>query len=439
MVFCGDKSMRRHLILTLLGGLFLNSVASPILSRLESAEIGNSSTISLVKSSDQQKTYYAVVIDAGSSGTRIHAFTFHRGRTNSNLILDNEFYKATEPGLSAYVDNPEDAAKSLYDLLAGAKAVIPKTEWSRTPFLLKATAGLRLLPPKKAERILDECKKLINVSGFLVTDDSVSILESDDEGIYGWLTVNYLSDRLSYNISKNTSAALDLGGGSTQVTYAKNNSGSPDLDNHIHTVNVFGRNISVYTDSYLGMGMDAARVTILTYGMDPEEIKTLKTVEVHSVCIDPHSYKEWDYRGQKFIVHGPYDLVAKSQKDYLSECEKIIDDLIFATDMNPIGLEEHEAYAFSGYFWTAAEAGLIDVNAGGEVTVGSFEMAAERLCGNPNPEKAFQCLDLKYVSALLEQGLSLEPEQKLYLYRDLRGHELSWALGAAFGMLRNGK
>jgi len=39
-----------------------------------------------------------------------------------------------------------------------AKKTIPKEEWIQTPVVLKATAGLRLLPQEKAKALLDEVR-----------------------------------------------------------------------------------------------------------------------------------------------------------------------------------------------------------------------------------------------------------------------------------------
>lgn len=57
---------------------------------------------------------------------------------------------------------------------------------------MKATAGLRLLPEKNADAILNEAKKLFTSSGFHVTDNSVSIMDGVDEGLFSWFTVNFL-------------------------------------------------------------------------------------------------------------------------------------------------------------------------------------------------------------------------------------------------------
>lgn len=47
------------------------------------------------------------------------------------------------------------SAAGITELLKEARASVPPHLWSSTPVVLRATAGLRLLPGEKAERLLD--------------------------------------------------------------------------------------------------------------------------------------------------------------------------------------------------------------------------------------------------------------------------------------------
>lgn len=47
-------------------------------------------------------------------------------------------------------------------LLKVAKKTVPRLEWKRTPVVLKATAGLRLLATEKAQALLDQVKEYID-------------------------------------------------------------------------------------------------------------------------------------------------------------------------------------------------------------------------------------------------------------------------------------
>lgn len=108
------------------------------------------------------------MIDAGSTGSRVFAFSFHESILGGNLVLDDEHFLEIKPGLSAYADKSKDGAKSLTVLLDKVKNVIPRSEWQHTPLSMRATAGLRLLPSHKAQDILQECRKLFEDSNFQV-------------------------------------------------------------------------------------------------------------------------------------------------------------------------------------------------------------------------------------------------------------------------------
>ncbi|XP_034190450.1 nucleoside diphosphate phosphatase ENTPD5 isoform X2 [Osmia lignaria lignaria] len=443
----GQPGKRYFVVVALLGILFLGYIA--IAYDLKPVRLGSKAIDTLAFSFNLQKPFYVVVIDAGSTGSRALAFSFHESILGGNLVLDEELYTETKPGLSAYSERPKDAAKSLIVLLDKVRSVIPRSEWQHTPLTMRATAGLRLLPGHKAQEILQECRKMFEESGFLLSKNSISIMEGRDEGIFSWFTVNFLSERFNTHNPGSTVAALDLGGGSTQVTFSPNPQQEKKLDGHIYSVNIFNHNMSVYTHSYLGMGLMAARKEILTYGMNLDNVNP-KTV-IQSECINPIVSTEWSYGGVNYIIKGPVNGTHKLVKTQnfaggeedrpivnFPECLKIIEKYVGRIKNKPEGLKDHEIYAFSYYFDRATEVGLVDPFFGGAIQVSAFLKHAKEACDYPNTDQPFICLDLTFIYILLRDGFGLEPTTKLYLYKKINGHELSWALGAAFNIIQNG-
>ena len=96
---------------------------------------------------------YAVVIDAGSTGSRVHSFAFQTGRGGS-LDFVSDTFQQLKPGLSAHADAPAEGAASLKPLLDAALAAVPAEAHAATPVEVRATAGLRMLPGDKAEELL---------------------------------------------------------------------------------------------------------------------------------------------------------------------------------------------------------------------------------------------------------------------------------------------
>ncbi len=69
---------------------------------------------------------YAVVFDAGSTGSRVHVFRFEQAGENGPLKLKSDTFEQLKPGLSSYADDPAKAAASLQPLLDTALKTVPK-------------------------------------------------------------------------------------------------------------------------------------------------------------------------------------------------------------------------------------------------------------------------------------------------------------------------
>lgn len=67
---------------------------------------------------------YAIVIDAGSTGSRVHVFKFEQSAASLKLISDT--FEQLKPGLSSYADDPQKAAESLKPLMDTAVKTVQK-------------------------------------------------------------------------------------------------------------------------------------------------------------------------------------------------------------------------------------------------------------------------------------------------------------------------
>lgn len=374
---------------------------------------------------------YAVVIDAGSTGSRVLAYEFHKSYLDGRLVLDKEIFREVKPGLSSFVDNPTDGANKIALLLDEAKAFIPKHLWSNTPLVLKATAGLRLLDQTKADNLLNSVRDLFQHSGFLLVDNHVEIMDGTDEGIFSWFTVNFLLGRLN---TGSTVAALDLGGGSTQVTFApKDPRQNPNFESFTHRVPVGSGEIEVFTNSYLNLGLMAVRHAVFTHGYPKNE------TSVHSECVNPIvKNKVWKYANVDYSVSGK-DNVKSTIENPVVDFEVCLRSIKQRTlplvNPKPITLNQLQITAFSYYYERAIETGMIEFGDGGDVTVADFYKMAKEICANPNTDQPFMCLDVSYMAVLLEEGYGLKPQTKIKLCKKIQGHEISWALGCAYNVL----
>ena len=172
---------------------------------------------------------YAVVFDAGSTGSRVHVFRFDVEPTGDLVLLDDTF-EQLKPGLSSFASDPEQGAASLKPLLEVAMRTVPEAARAATTVEVRATAGLRMLPGAQAENLLQATRALLGDYPFVFEDDGVSIMDGAEEGAFQWLTMNYLLGNLRGDLG-DTVATVDLGGGSVQLAYAadaKHVAGAPE-------------------------------------------------------------------------------------------------------------------------------------------------------------------------------------------------------------------
>jgi len=366
---------------------------------------------------------YAVVLDAGSTGSRVLAFTFHRNPVTSVLGLDEELFEQVEPGLSSFANEPKKAAETISQLLDKAKDKIPKEMWKKTPVALKATAGLRMLPAEQSSAIISEVSDVIKSSGFLVIDPStvVEIMSELDEGLFGWFTINFLMGYME-KIPKSY-AALDLGGGSTQITFAPKR-GSTLLEAppaFLHRVDISQNKIPIYSRSYLGLGLMAAREAIFLHG-NPSN-STL----VHSPCMTQAAPEQWEFHGKRYKV-------SKSKDSGYEKCTLAVHAVIDSLGVHvPDELPIRKIAAFSYFYDRAVDSGILPRGESGVVEVQDFLDAAKRSCDNPT--QPFLCVDVTFIANLLHHGYRMAADARLGLYKIINGYQTSWALGAAFSLL----
>ncbi|KAK7038198.1 F-box domain-containing protein [Favolaschia claudopus] len=160
--------------------------------------------------------HFGIVIDAGSSGSRVQIYSWKdpggMSVDKASRLLpkvekgtrDGEAWVTkVEPGISSYADTPESISEHLRPLLQHARNIIPPSRISTTPLFLLATAGMRLLPPAKQAQLLQAaCHFLVTHSDFSFEEPSdagpcgtsVRIITGEEEGLFGWIAVNYLMD-----------------------------------------------------------------------------------------------------------------------------------------------------------------------------------------------------------------------------------------------------
>lgn len=174
---------------------------------------------------------YGIVIDAGSSGCRLHVYKYTAGRPVPQIFPADLSLKI-RPGLSSFADNPSAAGASLTQLMEFAHENVPASKRKETPIFLMATAGLRRVEASVAEEILESCRKVLASSGFMFRPDWASVISGTFEGVYAWVAANYALGNLGMPAAE-TTGVVELGGASAQVSLRH---GYPNLSRLIRFV-----------------------------------------------------------------------------------------------------------------------------------------------------------------------------------------------------------
>ncbi|XP_010246579.1 PREDICTED: probable apyrase 1 [Nelumbo nucifera] len=394
---------------------------------------------------------YAVIFDAGSSGSRVHVFCFDK--TLNLLPIGNvlELFVQTKPGLSAYANAPEKAADSLLSLLQQAENVVPKELRNKTPVRVGATAGLRALEGDTSDRILQAVRDLlVNKSSLKSKPEWVTVLGGTQEGAYQWATINYLLGRVGKKYS-NTVGIVDLGGGSVQMAYAISEKAAEKApavkngeDSYVKELFLKGTKYYLYVHSYLNYGLLASRAEIL---------KAVGSSE--NPCILNGYHGSYIYGGHV------YEVSSSASGSNINECRgaafKALKVNESCTHMKCTfggvwngggGVGQKNLFVASFFFDRAAEAGFIDSNKPvAKVRPVDFEEAAKRACETkladaesiyPLVEKdnlPYLCMDLVYQFTLLVDGFALDPWQEITLVKQVKYGdsllEAAWPLGSA--------
>ncbi|CAG7879525.1 unnamed protein product [Brassica rapa] len=396
---------------------------------------------------------YAVIFDAGSSGSRVHVYCFDRNLDLLPLGNELELFVQLKPGLSAYPTDPRQAANSLVSLLDKAEASVPRELRPKTPVRVGATAGLRTLGHEASENILQAVvKELLRDRSMLKTEaNAVTVLDGTQEGAYQWVTINYLLRNLGKPYS-DTVGVVDLGGGSVQMAYAISEEDAATApkplegeDSYVREMYLKGRKYFLYVHSYLHYGLLAARAEILKVSEDS-----------NNPCIVAGYDGTYKYGGDGFKA------AAVQSGASLNECRRLTVNALKVNDTlcthmkctfggvwnGGRGGGQKNMFVASFFFDRAAEAGFVDPKQPvATVRPIDFEKAAKKACSMkmdegkskfPRVEEdnfPYLCMDLVYQYTLLVDGFGLEPSQTITLVKKVKygehAVEAAWPLGSA--------
>ncbi|KAJ1331891.1 golgi apyrase [Microdochium nivale] len=235
----------------------------------------------------KEKWRWGVILDAGSSGTRLHVYRWENAahvikdaespqelRRLPELKTKKDWTKKIRPGVSTFGEHPEDIGPDhLKALVKHAESVVPIDKQPDTPIFLMATAGMRLLPVIQQRAVLDQiCTYFRAETKFSLPncDTHIQVIPGSTEGLYGWIAANYLLGGFDdpqghlHGKDHHTYGFLDMGGASAQIAFAPNSTVAAqhpeDLQLvRLRTLDGAPSEHKVFTTTWLGFGMNEAR------------------------------------------------------------------------------------------------------------------------------------------------------------------------------------
>lgn len=432
------------------------------------------------KSHDGKKpvVQYALMIDAGSTGSRIHVYRFNN--CGSTPELEDELFKQTAKkeggsGLSSYKGDADGAAKSLDVLMDAAVKEVPDEYKSCTPVAVKATAGLRKLGPEMSDAILAAVRNRLETEyPFPVLSaekGGVEVMDGKDEGVYAWITTNYLLGKIGGPDKTPTAAVFDLGGGSTQIVFQPTfpnlkGGGMPEKmaeGDHKYELSFGGRKFDLYQHSYLGYGLMAARenlhkVVVESMHSEHKESTEWLSHPILNPCIAPGMTREVTVEMGKGHALGSSVKVkmAGPKKGAPAQCRALAEKTLkkdASCTLQPCAFNgvhqpslaktfsREDVYLFSYFYDRTFPLGMPE-----SFTLNELKDLAHRVCSGEESWDVFHsiegavdelkgrpesCLDLNFMFALLHTGYEMPMDREVKIAKKIKGNELGWCLGAS--------
>ncbi|RZC28507.1 probable apyrase 6 [Glycine soja] len=393
---------------------------------------------------------YRIIVDGGSTGTRVHVFKYRSGRALEFSGREGLKSMRVNPGLSAFAEDPEGAGGSVAELVEFAKRWIPRESWGETEIRLMATAGLRMLDAAAQERILASCRKVVRDSGFMFRDEWASVITGSDEGVYAWVVANYALGTLGGDPLE-TTGIIELGGASAQVTFVSREAVLPSFS---RTVKFGNTTYNLYSHSFLHFGLNAAQDS-LKEALVLGEFNLASQSLQKGLRIDPctptgYSYnvESWKFPPSSESEKNQYQSTVQARGNF-SECRSVALTLLQKgkescsyqhcdIGSNFIPKLQGKFLATENFFYTSKFFGLTPraylsklMNAGKEFCGKDWLRLKKKYVSHDEEDLLRYCFSSAYIVALLHDSLGIAlDDERVKVANQVGSIPLDWALGA---------
>lgn len=339
-----------------------------------------------------------VIVDAGSTGSRIHLYSYDTDNNHSPIRITERWSKKINPGIASIKATKPSVDAYLRRLFIDAPI-------RHLPVYFFATAGMRLLPQPKQQQLHTLVQTWFSDHSDWTLVRSKTITGAD-EGLYGWLAVNYQLGALTHN--KQSIGMMDMGGASVQVVFpVKNAEGA--AKNDIYPINLYGKRFNLFIHSFLGLGqtevahqfMDSKACFITNY-----ELPTGEPAEGDAyVC-------ESDVASLMNQVHHVDQVVQPLMSSNPVNQWYVMGGLVDLAKKSPFNTQE------------LTNQNLLD-KANGEIC---HEQWSTLKTQYPNDDYVYgYCLFPAYYYALMVEGYGIQPQETLHYLGENQAND--WTMG----------
>ncbi|KAI3360826.1 hypothetical protein L3Q82_013048, partial [Scortum barcoo] len=409
---------------------------------------------------------YGIVIDSGSSRSNVYLYEWPGEKENeTGVVTEKKNCRVPGDGISGMnVDPVKDAHswEGFRKCMDEVKKIIPAEKRKTTPLFLGATAGMRLLHEQDEDRsnaILESLREYLSSLPF--SFQNASIITGQEEGLYGWVTVNYLMGNfLEKNLwntyvhpeGSKTVGSMDLGGASTQIAFAVEDDfrGANYMQ-----VRLYGYPYNVYTHSFLCYGKNEAEKRILdkvvqassdpTYVVNPCYPEGFNITMKASLIYNT----ECTRKPKNYSLDQTFFFVGTNNSN---ECESVVKSIFdfetcSSSQCSFNGVEQPpvtgDFMAYAGFFYTARALGINTIS-----ELDEFKASVKKFCSTHwtklKEEKTWisdrylrtYCYAAHYVFTLLADGYKFDREnwKTIRFEREVKDTSIGWSLGYMLSM-----
>nr|XP_016853755.1 PREDICTED: ectonucleoside triphosphate diphosphohydrolase 4 isoform X3 [Anolis carolinensis] len=348
------------------------------------------------------KLNYGIMVDCGSSGSRIFVYWWPRHNGNPHDLLDIKQMRdknrqpvvmKIKPGISEFATSPEKVSDYIFPLLSFAAEHVPRAKHKETPLYILCTAGMRILPESQQKAILEDLLTDIPVHfDFLFSDSHAEVISGKQEGVYAWIGINFVLGRFEHTDDEDDALVeVHIPGSENKEAVvrkrteevAKNLLAEFNLGCDAHQTEHVYR---VYVATFLGFGGNAARQryadSIFTNTVfrnrlfGKQDGMTLDTPYLDP-CLPLDAQDEIQHNGQTMYLRGMGDFHL---------CQDVIQPFLNKTNEThtslngiyqpPVHFENSEFYGFSEFYYCTEDV----LRMGGDYNATKFTKAAQDYC-----------------------------------------------------------